>query len=257
MNRSLFGITRNIFRGIRASAVLLFVALGFASTAQATTIAGDFNGDGIADTLVFNAGSGTISIVRGGGKGTGTYNTFSNWITVTAIDTNGVGGLEVAVTFASGYVFIADDRARTSRGYNVPGGSSTNPRYAYFYDLNGAAGAEALFVYGSGGVAIVDDRLHAVRNYNVYGNGFGGPTRWVKIGEFNGVAGNEVMFSYMSGTSQVLDDRLRTVRTYNYLSDGSAPTYANVDGVAGLEGIFHYFGSTIWVVDRTRSILYR
>lgn len=253
MKSPMVAIVRMLFLGL----LLLTCALGFSGNARATTISGDFNGDGILDSAVFKAGSGTFSIVRGGGKGTGTYNTFNNWITVTAIDTNGVGGVELIATNATGGVFVADDRARTSRSYNVPGGSTTNPRYAYYYDLNGAAGAEALFVYGSGGVTIVDDRLHTVRNYNVYGNGFGGTTRWVRIADFDGVAGYEVMFSYMSGTSQVVDDRRRIVRTFNYLSDGSAPTYANVDGVAGLEGIFHFGTSTIWLVYRTGSILYR
>lgn len=241
-------------------AALLFVVglLGATAACQAATIAGDFNGDGIADSAVFNAGSGVLNIVRGGGKGTGTYITMSTWITMTAIDTNGIGGLELVATFASGHVFVVDDRAKTSRGYNVPAGSATNPRYAYFSELNGTAGAEALFVYGSGGVAVVDDRLHTVRSYNVFHTGFGGPTRWIKIGEFNGVAGNEVMFSYMSGTSQVLDDRARTVRTYNYQTDGSAPFYANVDGVAGLEAVFTTpAGWKVWLVDRTRQLIYR
>ncbi|TXH77111.1 MAG: hypothetical protein E6Q88_02220 [Lysobacteraceae bacterium] len=232
--------------------------LSAAAACQAATITADFNGDGINDTATITAGSGTVKIVRGGGAGTTTYNTFSNWLTFHAINANGIAGQELVATFASGYVEIIDDRARTSRGYNVQGiNSILGSRTLFFSELNGAAGTEILFIYAKGAVSIIDDRLHTIRDYNVFGVGFGGSTRYLQIAEFNGVAGNEIMFSYMSGTSMVVDDRLRTVRTYNYLTNGSAPTYANADGVAGLEAIFRFGGSTIWLVDRTRSLIYR
>lgn len=48
------------------------------------------------------------------------------------------------------------------------------------------------------------------------------------------------------------------VCTSLYPTDGAPPTYANGDGVAGLEAIFHTgLLGTVWVVDRTRRILYR
>lgn len=243
----------------RFLAGLLFTAslLGLSATSQAATIVADFNGDGKSDTATITAASGSISIAHGGGGAVTRYNTVANWLTISALEANGVAGQELVATFANGYVFVVNDRNRTTRGYNVPGISSTlGARTLFFSELNGAAGNEILFIYSGGYVAVVDNRLNVVRGYNVFGVGFGGPTRYLRIAEFNGVAGNEIMFSYMSGASQVVDDRLRTVRTYNYLSDGSAPTYSNVDGVAGLEAIFHYGASTIWLVDRTRSVSY-
>lgn len=238
---------------------LLFLTtlMGLSAASHAAALIADFNGDGKNDTATITASSGTISIAHGGG-GVSTYYTFSNWLTIHAIETNGIAGKELIATYASGYVHVIDDRAKTARGYNVFGISSTLGSRTYFLtELNGTAGTEILFIYSKGHVAIIDDRLHAVRGYNVFGTGFGGPTRYFKIADFNGVPGNEIMFSYMSGTSEVVDDRRRTIRTYNYLSDGSAPTYANVDGVAGLEAIFRFHGSTIWLVDRTGALIYR
>ncbi|MEQ1512012.1 MAG: hypothetical protein ABL934_04950 [Lysobacteraceae bacterium] len=237
---------------------LLFATglLGFSAASQAATIVGDFNGDGKNDTATFIAASGLVTIAHGGGVAASSYITFSNWLTFHSVNTNGIVGQELVATFANGYVFVIDDRVRTTRDYNVFGTDFEGSRLLFFTELNGAAGTEILFIYPGGYVAIIDDRLRAVRDYNVFGVGFGGPTRYLKIAEFNGVAGNEIMFSYMSGYSAVVDDRLRTVRGYNYLSNGSAPTYTNVDGVAGLEAIFHYGASTIWLVDRTRSVSY-
>ncbi len=234
--------------------LIALVVLPIAS--QAATIVADFNGDGVNDTATITAGSGTVRIARGGGLGTGIYNTNADWLTFHSVNSNGVVGQELVATFANGLVSVIDDRAKAARIYNVYGTSGAGQRILFFKELNGAAGTEILFVYANSLVSVVDDRLHAVRNYNVFGVGFGGPTRYFNLAEFNGVSGDEIMFSYMNGTSQVIDDRRRAVRTYNYFTNGAAPTYANVDGVAGLEAIFTYGAAKVRLTDRTGQVTY-
>lgn len=251
-------ISRIDLRGGLVTGLLLLAGLlSLPNAARAATLVADFNGDGLSDTATITAGSGVVTIAHGGSVGASQYVTFSDWLTFHAIETNGVAGQEIVATFADGRVFVIDDRARKTRNYNVwPDAGLYGQRILYLTELNGAAGSEILFIYAGGAVSVVDDRLHVVRMYNVPGFGFGGPVRYFMIADFNGTAGNEIMFSYVNGYSHVVDDRARAVRTYLYPTDGAAPAYANVDGVAGLEAIFSYGTTKVWVVDRTRSVSY-
>ncbi|NOT87981.1 MAG: hypothetical protein HOP03_07355 [Lysobacter sp.] len=240
----------------RFLAGLLFAAglLGLSVTSQAATIVADFNGDGKIDTATITAASGAISIARGGG-GTTSYSVPVNWLTISAVEANGVAGYEFVVTYAGTTVWIVDDRIRATRLYlATPAGAG---RVIYFSEMNGVTGNEVTFINNDGTVWVIDDRARKTRLYNVPAIGSGGGPRYVKIAEFNGAVGNEIMFSYVDGTSYVVDDRLHATRAYFYFTNGGAPTYANVDGVAGLEAIFAYTFGPVWIVDRTRSILYR
>lgn len=235
----------------------LLLAVGLlsgAAAAQAATITADFNGDGRADTATITAASGTISIAHGGG-GVTSYGVPANWLTISAVEVNGIAGAEFVVTYAGTTVWIVDDRARATRLYLVDGLGSG--RVVQFAEMNGAAGNEVALIYNSGNVWVIDDRARRTSLYHVPAVGSGGGPRYVRIAEFNGTAGNEIMFSYVDGTSYVVDERLRTTRAYFYITNGGAPSYANVDGVAGLEAVFNYTFGQVWIVDRTRSVLYR
>jgi hypothetical protein len=240
----------------RILAGLLFAAglLGFPATSQAATIVADFNGDGKTDTATITAASGSISIVHGGG-GVTSYGVPANWLTISAVEVNGIAGLEFVVAYAGTSVWVVDDRARGARLYlATPAGAG---RVIYFSEMNGVAGNEVAFINNDGTVWVIDDRARKTRLYNVPAIGSGGGPRYVKFAEFNGTAGNEIMFSYVDGTSYVVDDRLHATRAYFYFTNGGAPTYANVDGVAGLEAIFAYTFGPVWIVDRTRKVVYR
>lgn len=167
-------------------------------------------------------------------------------------DVNGTAGVEVAFIYDNGIVMVVDDRARARRSYVVdPIGGG---RVVSVSDLNGSSGNEIAFIYDNGIVSVIDDRAKARRDYVV--DPIGSNTRYVKVAEFNGTAGNEIMFSYSNGYSEVVDDRLRTMRTYVHPTNGSAPTYANMDGVAGLEAVFTYAYGKVWLSDRARSVTY-
>lgn len=228
--------------------------LGFAAASQAATIVADFNGDGRSDTATITAASGSISIAHGGG-GTTSYGVPANWLTISAVEVNGIAGAEFVVTYAGTVVWIVDDRARATRLYLVDALGSG--RVVQFAEMNGVAGNEVALIYNNGNVWTINDRARTKNLYHVPAVGSGGGPRYVRTAEFNGTAGNEIMFSYADGTSYVVDDRLKATRAYFYITTGGAPTYANVDGVAGLEAIFNYTFGKVWIVDRTRSVLYR
>lgn len=212
---------------------LLLLALA----APATTLAYDFNADGIQDTIIYSSTSFTIKHNRVG-VADSVVSLSPGWLTVTPVDTDGLAGDDVAILYRNSIVFY-HDTTKTKRSKFLSSGSGTNPWTVAFYrPVDAVGGAELVLIQSNGNqyvqYEIVHDTAAANDYYNTYRLQQGNVS--VHFAELDGYPGEEIFCieNRLSGftPSSIYHNRTRTATNQLYTSAGWGAVY--FQDIAGL-----------------------
>lgn len=231
----------------RAALVAVLLALGcggapeeqdapeLAATQQAVTYTGDFDGDGVVDTLTTGVTGITISHP---GKGNRFYGISGSYSVSYIAELDGIAGFEVVVT-RSGGVTVLIDRVGGFQPYAISGSFFV----AGVSDTDGLPGGEVVVQAGNG------IRTLKARSFTTSFYGISGTFSVARLdADTNGAAGTEIIVKGLSGIT-IIHDANQSFSYYGMsASSFNITDICNDDGVAGNE-VFVQLPSTRRVIN--------